>query len=139
MDIIMQSLKKTWVNIKKEGKVALIDIPVGEKSLRNFIQNPKYRTSSHTLMYKHLASASKFLNKRMETSGETAEMIKQRIEKASEDQQMLQSYLDVFNGVHLVREYQEDFLKTYAKQMIWALPDSLEYALKYAKLKQIIA
>ena len=81
--------------------------------------------SRFTLLYQDLASASRFLNGRMEKSGETPEMISQRILKATEDQKMLENYLECFHDCLLVREYKEgssikfeDFLRTFAKKIV---------------------
>ena len=113
------------VKIKRQGKVALIVLPVGEKGLKDLLLNPKYRISRFTLLYQDLASASRMLKGRMENSGETPEMISQRIVKAVEDQKMLKNYLECFNDSLLVREYKddsnikfEDFLRTFAKKIV---------------------
>ena len=118
-------VEKDLVKIKKQGKVALIDHPVGEKGLKDLLLNPKYRISRFTLLYQDLASASRMLKGRMENSGETPEMISQRIVKAAEDQKMLKNYLECFNDSLLVREYKddsnikfEDFLRTFAKKIV---------------------
>ena len=111
--------------MKKEGKVALINLPIGEKGLKDFLLNPKYRISRYTLVYQNLKSATRMLNGRVETSGETPEMIRERIKKAADDQKLLKNYLDCFNDSLMVREYNDDarmnfqdFLRTYAKKIV---------------------
>ena len=76
-------VEEDLIKMKKQGKVALLDLPVGEKGLKDFILNPKYRISRYTLVYQDLKSATRMLNGRVETSGETPEMIRERIKKAA--------------------------------------------------------
>ena len=110
---------------KVSGLIGLIDIPIGEQGLRDLLAMPQYRISTYCMKYDDLEDAKKLLEGRMKRSGETQEIIQDRIKKARHDQNELESYQDIFKDVFLVKEWKkgsslgfDGFLANYIKKMI---------------------